>query len=147
MKYLFMKRLYMKRLYMKRLVLSLSLFLCFQSAQALDAQLFNSYIEDIRNNKLDAVRSYLEQNKNSAETDQDYTVIYLNDFLAFSNQKLGAMGGENWLVNVSDVLAQYYPNKVYGYTNFESLYGGLIAMKKQGSIMKRRWRLIRVMRL
>ena len=108
---------------MKRLVLSLSLFLCFQPTQALDAQLFNSYIEDIRNTKLDAVGSYLEQNKNSAETDQDYTVIYLNDFLAFSNQKLGAMGGENWLVNVSEVLSQYYPNKVYGYVSLGSLYG------------------------
>ena len=63
---------------MKCLVLSLSLLLCFQTAQALEAKQFHTYIEHIRDNQLDAVESYLEQNKATAKTDPDYTVIFLN---------------------------------------------------------------------
>jgi hypothetical protein len=62
----------------KYLLLSLSLLLCFQTAQALEAKQFHTYIEDIRNNQLDAVELYLEQNKATAKTDPDYTVIFLN---------------------------------------------------------------------
>lgn len=103
-----MKRIFREVPVMKCLVLSLSLFLCFQSAQALDAQLFNSYIKDIRNNKLDAVEIYLEQSKNSAETYSGYTVIYLNNFQIFSNNNVGSMIGDSLLINVTEALSQYY---------------------------------------
>ncbi|MFQ3170921.1 MAG: hypothetical protein ACI9DG_000949 [Oleispira sp.] len=63
---------------MKYLLLSLSLLLCFQTAQALEEKQFHAYIEHIRNNQLDTVESYLEQNKAIAKTDLDYTVIFLN---------------------------------------------------------------------
>jgi hypothetical protein len=62
----------------KYLLLSLSLLLCFQTAQALEEKQFHAYIEHIRNNQLDTVESYLEQNKATAKTDPDYTVIFLN---------------------------------------------------------------------
>ena len=63
---------------MKYLLISLSLLLCLQSVQALEATQFHSYIEDIRNNQLDAVETYLEQNQATAKTDPDYTVLFLN---------------------------------------------------------------------
>jgi tetratricopeptide (TPR) repeat protein len=62
----------------KYLLLSLSLLLCFQTAQALEEKQFHAYIEHIRNNQLDTVESYLEQNKATAKTYLDYTVIFLN---------------------------------------------------------------------
>jgi hypothetical protein len=62
----------------KYLLLSLSLLMCFQTAQALEAKQFHAYIEHIRNNQLDALELYLEQNKATAKTDLNYTVIFLN---------------------------------------------------------------------
>jgi hypothetical protein len=62
----------------KYLILSLSLLLCCQTAQALEAKQFHACIEHIRNNQLDTVESYLEQNKATAKTDPDCTVIFLN---------------------------------------------------------------------
>jgi hypothetical protein len=52
--------------------------MCFQTAQALEAKQFHAYIEHIRNNQLDALELYLEQNKATAKTDLNYTVIFLN---------------------------------------------------------------------
>jgi hypothetical protein len=62
----------------KYLLLSLSLLMCFQTAQALEAKQFHAYIEHIRNNQLDAVELYLEENNATAKTDPDYTVIFSN---------------------------------------------------------------------
>jgi tetratricopeptide (TPR) repeat protein len=37
--------------------------------------------------------------------------------------RLESEEGDRLLINVSEALIQYYPNKVYGYANLGSLYG------------------------
>lgn len=63
---------------MKYLLLSLSLCLCTYNASALEQDEFQFLLDSIKQNKLDIVETYLAEERATATTDPDYTVLLLN---------------------------------------------------------------------
>ena len=63
---------------MKYLLLSLSLCLCTYNASALEQDEFKFLLDNIQQNKLDIVQTYLAEERATATTDPDYTVLLLN---------------------------------------------------------------------
>jgi len=62
----------------KYLLLSLSLCLCTYNASALEQDEFQFLLDSIKQNKLDIVETYLAEERATATTDPDYTVLLLN---------------------------------------------------------------------
>jgi hypothetical protein len=62
----------------KYLLISLSLWLCSYSASALEQDEFNLLIDNIKQKNFDVVEAHLKEEKSSATTDPDYTVLLLN---------------------------------------------------------------------
>lgn len=63
---------------MKYLLLSLSLCLCSYNASALEQDEFQFLLDSIKQNNLDIVQTYLAEERATATTDPDYTVLLLN---------------------------------------------------------------------
>ena len=63
---------------MKYLLLSLSLCLCCYNVSALEQDEFQFLLDSIKQNKLDIVQTYLAEERATATTDPDYTVLLLN---------------------------------------------------------------------
>jgi tetratricopeptide (TPR) repeat protein len=62
----------------KYLLISLSLWLCSYSASALEQDEFNLLIDNIKQKNFDVVEAYLAEERATATTDPDYTVLLLN---------------------------------------------------------------------
>jgi len=62
----------------KYLLLSLSLCLCTYNASALEQDEFQFLLDSIKQNNLDIVQTYLAEERATATTDPDYTVLLLN---------------------------------------------------------------------
>ena len=63
---------------MKYLLISLSLWLCSYSASALEQDEFNYLLDNLKQKNFDVVEAYLEEERATATTDPDYTVLLLN---------------------------------------------------------------------
>jgi hypothetical protein len=62
----------------KYLLLSLSMLLCSYTAHSLEDSEFKFLIDNIKQNKFDVVEAYLAEERATATTDPDYTVLLLN---------------------------------------------------------------------
>ena len=63
---------------MKYLLISLSLWLCSYSASALEQDEFNYLLDNLKQKNFDVVETYLAEERATATTDPDYTVLLLN---------------------------------------------------------------------
>lgn len=109
---------------MKYLLLSLSLWLYSYSVSSLQQDEFNSLSNHTQQKHFGIAAT--TQNISELAVMSDQLISMLKTSKEIDNKwqwgKVGSMEGDRLLVNVSEALIQYYPNKVYGYANLGALY-------------------------